>query len=68
MDIKQEDIEQYKQLCKRHFDQELTNGEARIKLADLVAHMEIVYRPVTTQQIYEQVVHSIKEELANDNH
>ena len=67
MDIKSEDIKQFKELCKRHFDLELTDGEARIKLADLVTHMEIMYRPVTTQQIYQQVVQSVKEELANDN-
>ena len=68
MDIKADDINNYKELCKHHFELELTDNEARIKLANLVTHMEIMYRPVTTDQLYQQVSKSIKEELENDKY
>lgn len=51
MDIKSSDISTFKKLYKKQFSQELTDGDARLKLILLVRQMELVYKPVTSTQL-----------------
>ena len=44
------DIAEFKELYKKHFEIELDDNEARRKLSLLVRQVEIVYQPITTQQ------------------
>ena len=45
------DITKFKTLYKKHFDIELDDFEARDKLFKLVRMLEIVYQPITKQQL-----------------
>lgn len=69
MEFTNEEVQQYKELCQKYFGTELSDREARIKLADLVMNLELIYRPVSVEQIHRAITKSIKAELTKDtNH
>ena len=45
------DIEKMQMLYKKHFGIELDKDEARMKLSLLVRQMELVYVPITAEQL-----------------
>jgi len=45
------DIAEFKALYKKNFNIELDDFEARDKLSKLVRQMEIVYQPISAQQL-----------------
>lgn len=51
MDIKQADIVEFKKLYASHFDMQISDKLARIKLSMLVRQMELVYKPITKEQL-----------------
>jgi len=51
MKILDSDTKNFKELYKKHFDIELSDIEARSKLALLVRQMEIVYQPISFDQL-----------------
>lgn len=53
MDIAPADIKRFKELYVKHFNMELSDKMAHIKLSMLVRQMEIVYAPVTAKQVKE---------------
>jgi hypothetical protein len=50
MKLLDSDIKQFQALYLKHFDQVLTDDEARAELTLLVRQMEIVYQPITVAQ------------------
>lgn len=64
MELTKSDIAKFKKLYKEKFDIELDDITARQKLALLVRQMEIVYQPVTKQQV-EELRKRDAEDLAN---
>jgi hypothetical protein len=50
MKLLNSDIKQFQALYIKHFDQVLSDDEARAELALLVRQMEIVYQPITIAQ------------------
>jgi hypothetical protein len=53
MDFTTADIKKFKKLYKEHFNMRLTDKLARLKLAMLVRQLEIIYQPITKQQLSE---------------
>jgi hypothetical protein len=51
MEILNTDIAKFKKLYKEKFNIELDDHDARHKLSLLVRQMEIVYQPITKQQL-----------------
>lgn len=51
MQLTEADIDQFRDIYHAHFGVELTTDEARHQLALLVRQLEIVYRPITPQQL-----------------
>lgn len=45
------DVNKFQQAYSRRFGIELEGFEARAKLELLVRHMEIIYQPITTEQL-----------------
>ena len=53
MNLTDSDIAEFKKLYKAKFDIVLDDTEARAGLSKLVRQMEIVYQPITKQQVEE---------------
>lgn len=53
MNLTDSDIAEFKKLYKEKFGIMLDDTEARAGLSKLVRQMEIVYRPITKQQVEE---------------
>lgn len=53
VDLQPSDIKKFKALYKEKFDIELDDATARHKLSLLVRQMEIVYQPITKEQLDE---------------
>ena len=51
MQLTEADINQFRDIYHTHFGVELAIDEARHQLALLVRQLEIVYRPITPQQL-----------------
>lgn len=51
MELTISDIEKFKKLYKEKFDIDLDDHEARHQLSLLVRQMEIVYQPISKQQL-----------------
>ncbi len=51
MDIKQRDIEKFKELYAQHFNVKLTDSVASVRLSMLVRQMEIVCQPLNEAQL-----------------
>ncbi len=51
MQLTEADIDQFRDIYHAHFGVELTIDEARHQLALLVRQLEIVYRPITPEQL-----------------
>ena len=51
MQLTKSDIAKFKKLYKEKFDIDLDDHEARHKLSLLVRQMELVYQPITKQQL-----------------
>lgn len=51
MQLTNRDIAKFKKLYKEKFDIDLDDHEARHKLSLLVRQMELVYQPITKQQL-----------------
>jgi hypothetical protein len=51
MDISRADIKECQRLYMKHYGIELSDKMARIKLSMLVRQMEIVYAPVTAEEV-----------------
>ena len=51
MNLTEKDLAEFKALYKKHFDIDLEDFEARDKFSKLVRQMEIVYQPITKQQL-----------------
>ncbi len=49
------DIKKFKALYLKHFNIELSDTEARRKLALLVRQMEIIHQPITKKQLEEHI-------------
>lgn len=56
MEILDTDIAKFKKLYKEKFDIDLDDHEARHKLSLLVQQMEIVYQPITKDQLEELII------------
>lgn len=73
MKLLRSDIRQFKELYKKHFNEELADDEARRQLTLLVRQMEIVYQPITVSQFdsllmkYVDVNESQSNERPNSN-
>jgi|GEM_PF-1412043 len=65
MDILDTDIAKFKKLYKEKFDIELDNHEARHKLSLLVRQMEIVYQPITVQQLENLIIKDAEKGFLN---
>lgn len=50
------DIAKFKKLYKEKFDIDLDDHEARHKLSLLVRQMELVYQPITVQQLENLII------------
>jgi hypothetical protein len=63
------DIEKMQVLYKTHFGIELDKDEARTKLSLLVRQMELVYVPITAQQLkaYRDEVRKVNGENENES-
>lgn len=51
MHITDKDIAEYKALYEARFGKEIDSTEARSQLSKLVRQMEIVYQPITQEQL-----------------
>lgn len=56
MHISEKDIAAFKKLYKEKFDTDLDDNDARHKLYLLVRQMEIVYQPITVQQLENLII------------
>jgi hypothetical protein len=62
MKLLNSDIKQFQALYIKHFDQVLSDDEARAELALLVRQMEIVYQPITVEQFDKYLTKYVDEE------
>ena len=51
MEITEKDITKYQKLYKSHFGKDIDRHSAREQLSKLVRQMELVYQPITKQQL-----------------
>jgi len=51
MQVGSTDIKKFQVLYKKHFNQVLSDDDARKKLLLLVKQMSLVYRPITKEQV-----------------
>jgi hypothetical protein len=49
--ISDKDVQEFKDLYKKHFDIDLSDIDARQKCSLLVRQMQIIYRPITKEQV-----------------
>ena len=66
MKLLNKDLKEYQRLCKKYFDESVTENEAREQLTLLVRQMEIVYRPVTKVQFDRYIEKHISESDDNE--
>jgi len=67
MKLLNSDIKQFQALYIKHFDQVLSDDEARAELALLVRQMEIVYQPITVAQFETYIAKYVNEDVNYDN-
>lgn len=51
MKLLDSDVRQFQKLYKKHFNEDIKPDEAREQLGLLVRQMEIVYQPITAEQL-----------------
>ena len=51
MKITENDIKKFQKLYKKYYGIQLSNNDARIKLARLVHQVGLIYRPITQEQV-----------------
>lgn len=75
MQLLDTDIAKFKKLYKVKFNISLDDNEARLKLSMLVRQMEIVYQPITVQQLENLIIEDAEKGFLNvpalqiyDNH
>jgi hypothetical protein len=60
MNLTKADIAKFKALYKKHFDIELDDQNAMVKLSHLVRQMEIVHQPITVKQLTDLIDRDIE--------
>ena len=60
------DIKKFQSLYIKHFNQVLSNDEARAELSLLVRQMEIVYQPITMTQFDKYLMKYVNEVEDNE--
>lgn len=65
MEILDTDIVKFKKLYKEKFNIELDDHEARHKLSLLVRQMELVYRPITVEQLEDLIIKDAEKGILN---
>lgn len=51
MELSRADIKKFQELYMKHFKLKLSDSLARVKLSMLVRQVELIYQPVTNEQI-----------------
>jgi|ADGO01.1.fsa_nt_gi hypothetical protein len=51
VDLQKSDIEKFQKLYKKHFNKDIDYETAYRELSKLVRQMELVYQPITRQQL-----------------